>query len=146
MKAQQMTYTVANVKSAFAATGISLVNERHVLDRSKTTMSRCELAWSPGCLHRIVPAISKHPRALLIYGCKTLNVLPRQTLKSKYSYAMVEKLLKAAEKATAENVILTVENANLHQKATAAEDRQKTQSRKELSKEQVITPGDVVRI
>ena len=59
---------------------------------------------------------------------------------------MVEKLLKAAEKATAENVILSVENANLRLKATATEDRQKTRSRKELSKAQVITPGDVVRI
>ena len=49
-------------------------------------------------------------------------------------------------KATAENVILTVENQTLRRKATAAEDGQKTRSRKEMSKAQVITVEDVVCI
>ena len=59
---------------------------------------------------------------------------------------MVQKLLKAAARATAENVILNVENENLRRKATAEEDMVKTRSRKELSKAQVVTVGDVVRI
>ena len=147
MKARQMTYTIANVRSAFAATGISPVNESRVLDRSETSMSRSVRAPSAaGGSHRVVPATPGHGRAIMIHGRRTLKVLPRQTPTSKYSYAMVEKLLKAAEKATAENVILSVENANLRRKATAAEDRQKTRSRKELSKAQVITAEDVVRI
>ena len=62
------------------------------------------------------------------------------------SYQLVQKLFKEAAKATAENVILTVENQTLHQKATATEDRQKTRSRKEMSKAQVITVADVMRI
>ena len=65
-------------------------------------------------------------------------MLPRQTPRSKYSITMVQKLLKAVEKATADNVILTVENENLRLKATSAEDRVKTRSRKELSKAQVV--------
>jgi hypothetical protein len=59
---------------------------------------------------------------------------------------MVQKLLKAAAKDTAENVILTVENDDLRWKATAAEDRVKTRSRKVLSKAQVIEVTDAVRI
>ena len=125
-KARQMTYTVANVKSAFAATGICPVNERCVLERSEKSMSWPVLTRSPGCSHRIVPVTPRHGHAILIHGHKTLNVLPQQTPNSKCCYAMVEKLLKAAEKNTAENVILTVKNANFHQKATATEDRQKT--------------------
>ena len=78
MKARQMTYTVANVKSAFAATGICLVNERRVLERSERSMSRPVLARSPGCSHRIVPATPRHGRTILIHGRKTLNVLPRK--------------------------------------------------------------------
>jgi hypothetical protein len=73
-------------------------------------------------------------------------VLPRQTPHSKYRFEIVQKLLKAAAKATAENVILTVKNENLRRKATAAEDRVKTRSRKELSKAQVIKVTDVICI
>ena len=56
----------------------------------------------------------------------------------------MQKLVKAAEKATADNVILTIENENLRKKATTAEDRAKTWSRKELSKAQVISSENVV--
>ena len=59
---------------------------------------------------------------------------------------MVQKLLKAAARVTAENVILHVENKNLRRKVTAEEDMVKTRSRKELSKAEVVTVGDVVRI
>jgi hypothetical protein len=58
----------------------------------------------------------------------------------------VAKLFKAAAQASADNVILTVENANLRSKATSAEDRAKVRSRKELSKARVISVEDVVRI
>ena len=59
---------------------------------------------------------------------------------------MVEKLYKAAAKATMQNVILAIENKNLCRKATSAADRAKAQSRKELSKARIIDADDVLRI
>ena len=125
--------------------GIWPVNERRVLDLSRSE-TRKSVHTPSSRSYRVVPATPGHGRAILIHGCKTLNVLPRGTPHSKYSYQLVQKLFKAAAKATAENVILSVENQTLRRKATAAEDRQKTQSRKEMSKAQVITVEDVVRI
>ena len=133
------------MRSAFAATGIWPVNERRVLYRSRSETQKSVHTPSSRS-HRVVPATLGHGRAILIHGRKTLNVLPRGTPNSKYYYQLVQKLFKAAAKATAENVILTVENQTLRRKATAAEDRQKTRSRKEMSKAQVITVEDVVRI
>ena len=145
MKARGLTYTPGNVRSAFEATGIWPLNERRVLDRDRSeTHKAVREPISPS--RRFIPANPVHSRAILIHGRRTLRVLQRSTPRSKYSFSLVEKLVKAAERATAENVILTVENENLRRKATSAEDRIKTRSRKELSKAQVITADDVVRI
>ena len=144
MRARGMTYTSGNAQSAFAATGIWPLNEHRVLNRNLTETQTS--VRTPSCSQLLIPATPAHGRAILMHGRRTLNVLPRQTPNSKYSYVMVQKLLKAAAKATAENVILSVENENLRQKATAAEDRLKTRSRKELSKVQVIDAEDVVCI
>ena len=59
---------------------------------------------------------------------------------------MVTKLLNAAARATADNVILAIENATLREKATSAADRAKTKSRKEMSKARVISAEDVLRL
>ncbi|KAG0138020.1 hypothetical protein HOY82DRAFT_534974 [Tuber indicum] len=56
------------------------------------------------------------------------------------------KLLNAAARATADNVILAIENANLREKATSVADRAKTKSRKEMSKARVISVEDVLRL
>ena len=143
MKAREMTYCPGNIRSAFAATGIWPVNERRVLDREQPeTQGPMRKPTSPS--RHPIPATPMHGQAILMHGRRTLKVLPRQTPRSKYSYTMVQKLLKAAEKATADNVILTVENENLRLKATSAEDRVKTRSHKELSKAQVVDAEDVV--
>ena len=144
MKARGMTYTPGNVRSAFEATGIWPLNERRVLDRGRSETRKA--VHTPSRLHRVIPATPCHGRAILIHGRRTMNALPRQTPESKYRFELVQKLYKAAAKATAENVILTVENENLRRKASSAEDRKKTRSRKELSKAQVISAADVARI
>jgi len=141
MKARTMTYTHQNVTSAFEATGIWPLNARRVLNRNNFDAST-----SPSGRSRAVPATPRHGRAIMIHGRRLLHVLPRQTPQSKHRFEMVQKLLKAAARATAENVILNVENENLRRKATAEEDMVKTRSRKELSKAQVVTVEDVVRI
>jgi len=93
-----------------------------------------------------VPVTCSHGRSILIHGRKTLNALPNSTPKSKYNYSLVTKLHNAAARATADNVILAIENANLREKATSAADRAKTKSRKEMSKVQVISVEDVLRL
>ena len=76
------------------------------------------------------------------------HLLPSQksTPKSRYHHALVEKLFNAAAQAKADNVILPIENRNLCSKATLAADEEKTKSRKEMSKAQVISVQDVLRI
>lgn len=147
MKARGLTYKPGNIKSAFAATGIWPLNERRVLDLGRSeTRGTVPHKPTPSRFHRVIPATPVHGRAILIHGRRLMKALPRQTPHSKYCHSMVEKLHKAAAKATADNVILTIENQNLRKKATSAEDRVKTRSRKELSKAQVIEVEDVVRI
>ena len=141
MKRRTMTYTHQNVTSAFEATGIWPLNARRVLNRNNFDAST-----SPSGRSRAVPATPRHGRAIMIHGRRLLHALPCQTPQSKHRFEMVQKLLKAAARATAENVILNVENENLRRKATAEEDMVKTRSRKELSKAQVVTVEDVVRI
>ena len=145
MKAREKTYTPRNIKRAFEATGIWPVNERRVLDHRRSE-TRTPVRTPASRSLRFVPATPGHGRAILIHGRHTLNVLPRRSPHSKYCYEMVNKLYKAAARATAKNVILEVENDNLRRKAASAEDRLKTRSRKELSKAQVIEVEDVTRI
>lgn len=82
----------------------------------------------------------------MMHGHHTINALPDGTPHSKCNCGMVEKLIHAAARARTDNVILSIENSNLQKKATSAADREKTKSRKEMSKARVITAGDVVRI
>ena len=140
-----MTYTKKNIQSAFEATGIVPLNERRVLSPKKCTFSLNikQPATKPEFR---VPVTPSHGRSILIHGRKTLNALPNSTPKSKYNHALVTKLLNAAARATADNVILAIENANLREKATSAADRAKTKSRKEISKVRVISVEDVLRL
>ena len=145
MKARRKTYTKRNIQRAFEATGIWPMNERRILDHTRSE-TRKPMRTPASRSHRVIPVTPGHGRAILIHGRYTMNVLPRQTPRSIYAYGMVEKLYKAAAKATAQNVILTIENANLRQKATSAADRAKARSRKELSKARVMDADDVLRI
>ena len=68
------------------------------------------------------------------------------TPNSLYTQGMVQILFNAAARATAENVVLSIEDANLRKKETTAADFLKTRSRKELSKARWITSEDVTGI
>ena len=140
-----MTYTKKNIQRAFEATEIVSLNERRVLNPTKSTFSLDikQLATKPEFR---IPATPSHGRSILIHGRKTLNALPNSTPKSKYNHALVTKLLNAAARATADYVILAIENATLREKATSAADRAKTKSRKEMSKVWVISAEDVLRL
>ena len=129
MKARGLTYKPGNIKSGFAVTGIWPLNERLVPDlgRSETGGTIPHMA-TPTHFHRVIPTTPVHGCAILIHGHCVIKAPPRRTPHSKYCHSMVEKLLKAAAKATADNVILTIENQNLRKKATCAEDRVKTRS------------------
>ena len=143
MKARGMTYTQKNILSAFEATGIHPVNERRVIDPNAKKV--VVLAKVPRPKFS-VPATPAHGWSIIIHGWRTLKALPDATPHSQYNKLLVEKLVNAAARATADNVILAMENLTLRQKATTATDRAKTRSRKELSKAQVISSGDVVKI
>jgi len=142
-----MTYTKKNILSAFEATGISPLNERRVLPPAEQHYRIATTTTTAYKKHEFfVPGTPKHGRSILIHGRKTLAALPQSTLKSRYNHALVEKLFNAAAQAKADNVILTIENQNLHSKATSAADKEKTKSRKEMSKARVISVQDVLRI
>ena len=81
-----------------------------------------------------------------MHGRQTLRALPDATPHSRHNKLLVEKLVNAAAKATADNVVLAMENLTLRQKATSAADRAKTRSRKELSKAQLVCAADVVKL
>ena len=140
-----MTYTKKNIQSAFEATGIVPLNEGRVLSSKKSTFS-LDIKQPATKPEFRVPVTPSYDRSILIHGRKTLNALPNPTPKSRYNHALVTKLLNAAARATADNVILAIENANLREKATSAADRAKTKSRKEMSKARVISVGDVLRL
>lgn len=138
-----MTYTKKNIQSAFEATGIVPLNERRILNPQKSTFN-LDIKQEATKPEFQVPVTPSHGRTILIHGRKTLNALPDSTPKSKYNHALVTKLLNAAAPATADNVILAIENATLREKATSAADRAKTKSRKEMSKAWVISVEDVL--
>jgi len=142
-----MTYTKKNILSGFEATGISPLNERRVLPPAE---QHYRIATTTTTAHKkhefFVPGTPKHGRSILIHGRKTLAALPQSTLKRHYNHALVEKLFNAAAQAKADNIILTIENQNLRSKATSAADKEKTKSRKEMSKARVISVQDVLRI
>ena len=143
MKVRALTYTVKNIKSAFEATGISPLNEHCVLDPtgSKT------VSEAISTVTKRFPVMPTHGRAILMHGRHIMNALPKaMTPNSLYTRGMVQKLFNAAARATAENVVLSIENANLRKKATSVADRLKTRSRKELSKARWISSEDVTRI
>ena len=140
-----MTYTKKNIQSAFEATGIVPLNERRVLS-PKRSPTGAHIQQPPTKPEFRVPVTPSHGRSILIHGRKTLNALPKSTPKSKYTHCLVTKLLNAAARATADNVILAIENANLREKATSAADRAKTKSRKEMSKARVISVEDVLQL
>ena len=146
MKAREKTYIPRNIKRVFEATGIWPLNKLRVLDqrRSETRVPMRTPVASRSL--RFVPATPGDGSAILIHGRHTLNVLPPQSPHSIYCYEMVSKIFKPAARATADNVILAVDNENLRRKAASAEDRLRTRSRKELSKAQVIEVADVIRI
>ena len=142
-----MTYTKKNILSAFEATGISPLNERRVLPpEEKLHRTAATTTTAIKKQEFLVPKTPKHGRSILIHGRKTLAALPKSTPKSRYHHALVEKLFNAAAQAKADNVILTIENQNLRSKATSAADKEKTKSRKEMSKARVISVQDVLRI
>ena len=143
MKARGMTCTQKNILSAFEATGIHPVNERRVMDPDAKKAAASAKVPRPKFP---VPATPAHGRSIIIHGRRTLKALPDATPRSQYNKLLVEKLVNAAARATADNVVLAMENLTLRQKATSAADRAKTRSRKELSKAQVISSANVVKI
>jgi len=142
-----MTYTKKYILSAFEATGISPLNECRVLPPGEKLHCTVTTTTTVSKKHEFfVPKTPKHGHSILIHGRKTLAALPKSTPKSHYNHALVEKLFKKAAQAKADNVILTIEIQNLHNKATSAIDKEKTKSRKEMSKARVISVQDVLRI
>ena len=138
-----MTYTRKNILSAFEATGIHPINERRVTKpEEKKTRNLGETATA----RFKIPATPAHGRSIIMHGRRTLKALPDSTPRSQHNKLLVEKLVNAAAKATADNVILAMENLTLRQKATSAADRVKTQSRKELSKAKLVCAADVVKL
>ncbi|KAL0630689.1 hypothetical protein Q9L58_010463 [Maublancomyces gigas] len=75
-----------------------------------------------------------------------MNLLADGTPRSKLKCGMVGKLVTAAAAAIAENVILVTENTRLRKRAMTAEEKQKSKSRKHLSKGRVISAEVVVRL
>lgn len=137
-----MTYSVANIKSSFEATGIQPLNPRRVLPnpipRAKDTRA-IRVGFT-------IPATPTHGRSILMHGRRTMNLLPDGTPLSKLKRGMVQKLVTAAAAAIADNVILVTENTRLRKRAMTAEEKQKSKSRKHLSKARVISAEDVVRL
>ena len=141
-----MTYTKKYILSVFEATGISPLNEHRVLPPGEKLLHTAATTTESKKQVFFVPKTPKHGRSILIHDRKTLATLPKSTPKSRYHQALVEKLFNTAAQAKADNVILTIENQNLRSKATSAADKEKTKSRKEMSKAQVISVQDVLRI
>ena len=124
------------IPSAFEATGISPLSERRMLPREEK-LHRITAASTTAIKNQefLIPKTPKHGRSILIHGRKILAAQPKSTHKGRYHHALVEKLFNAAAQATPDNIILTIENQNLHSKAISAADKEKNKSRKEMSKE-----------
>ena len=85
-----MTYLKKNILSAFEATGISPLNERHVLAPEEKL--HCIAATTTTAIKKqefLIPKTPKHGRSILIHGRKTLAALPKSTPKSRYYHALV---------------------------------------------------------
>lgn len=144
MEARGNTYSAANIKSAFAATGIAPLNPRRILPALGVEVRSRETRTIR--VGFCIPATPTHGRSILMHGRRTMNLLPDGTPLSKFKRGMVEKLVTAATAAIADNVILMTENTRLRKKAMTAEEKQSSKSRKHLSKARVISAEDVIRL
>lgn len=141
-EARAMTYNTANIRSSFEATGIEPLNPRRVLPILGTHIKEtCSIH-----IGFSISATVTHGRSILMHGRRTMNLLPDGTPLSKLKRGMVEKLVTASAASIADNVILVTENTRLRKRAMTAEEKQKSKSRRHLSKARVISAKDVVRL
>ena len=148
-----MTYTVKNISSAFEATGIWPLNSRRVLNimRDKDNppnLSPAKQTSASASGIPIIPRTPYHGKSLASHTPRTVALFQRNSpsASSSHQKTMVEKLARAAERATAENVILREEVKKLRSRGAITSEIGKTKSRKVLSKALIVTVEDVIRL
>jgi hypothetical protein len=85
-------------------------------------------------------------KSLASHTCHTVALFKGQSPSTSHQKLMVEKLARAAETATAENVILWSEIERLQQQTVEVAGIVKTRSRKMLSPALLVTAENVVRL
>lgn len=146
-----MIYTVKNISSAFEATGIWPLNSRRVLNimRDKDNPPNLLPAGRTSASASGIPIIPRTPYhgiSLASHTRRTVALFQRNSpsASSSHQKTMVEKLALAAERATAENVILREEVKKLRSRGAITSEIGKTKSRKVLSKALIVTVEDVI--
>jgi len=109
-----MTYTVTNISSDFEATGIWPLNSSRVLNIMRDKDNAANISPMKPTSTSDIPSIPRtpyHGKSLVSHTRRTVPLFQRNSLSasSAYQKTMVEKLAQAAERATAENVILREE-------------------------------------
>jgi len=92
------------------------------------------------------PRTPYHGKSLASHTRHTVSLFKSQSPSTSHQKLMVEKLARAAEKATAENVILRSEIERLQQQTIQVAGIVKTKSRKVLSRALLVSAEDVVRL
>lgn len=106
-----MTYSVANIRSSFEATGIVRLNPRRVLFILGTSIKETR-SIHIGFNIQVTPT---HAQGILMHGRHTMNLVPNGTPLSKLKRGMVENLVTAAAASIADNVILVTKNTRLRE-------------------------------
>lgn len=146
LQARDKTYTVKNIKSAFEATGISPCNPRRVLNTMKGKKKEEDAPKVKDYPGSLQPRTPYHGKSLASHTRHTVALFKSKSPSSSHQKLMVEKLARAAEKATAENVILWSEIERLQEQSVAVAGIVKTKSRKVLSRALLVSAEDVVRL
>jgi len=146
-----MTYTVKNITSAFEATGIWPLNSRRVLNIMRDNKNPADLSpvkQTSASGIPIIPRTPYHGKSLASHTRRTVALFQKNTpsASSSHQKTMVEKLARAAECATAENVILREEVKKLRSRGAITNEVGKTKSRKVLSKALIVSVDDVIRL
>ena len=154
-QAHSQAFTVKNIKSAFQATGIVPYNPRTVLSQLQWRVMKSPLrvhipkppaaGWASRCaqfIHTIFPQTPHNNRELRRATQRALQNLDAESLGRSVVKKLVLKLAHIAEgtMATAEIEAEAHRQLRLKPKMTAKQDRRK------LSKAQVITTKDVIRL
>ena len=92
------------------------------------------------------PRTPYHGKSLASHTRHTVALFKGKSPSTSHQKLMVEKLARAAEKATAENVILRSEIERLQQQTVAVAGIVKTKSQKVLSRALLVSAEDVVRL